>query len=120
MRWVNAGHPPALLIRAKGNIEPLGANGVPVGMLGESVYPVEEYRLEPGDKLLVYSDGITEARNLAGEFFGSARMKSTICAGTGQNCRQLHAAIRGAVEDFTQGAPQTDDMSLAVIEYRPE
>ncbi len=120
MRWVNAGHPPPLLIRAKGNIEPLSANGVPVGMLGESVYPVEEYRLEPGDKLLVYSDGITEARNLAGEFFGSARMQSTICAGTGQNCRQLHAAIRGAVEDFTQGAPQTDDMSLAVIEYRPE
>jgi sigma-B regulation protein RsbU (phosphoserine phosphatase) len=117
-RWVNAGHPPPLLVRAGGGIEPLGANGVPVGMLDDSVYPVEECTLQPGDKLLVYSDGITEARNRAGEFFGTARMKSAIRAG--QSCQELHSAIRSAVDDFTQGAPQNDDMSLAVIEYRPE
>jgi sigma-B regulation protein RsbU (phosphoserine phosphatase) len=120
MRWVNAGHPPPLLIRANGGIESLEANGVPVGMLGESVYPVEECRLERADKVVVYSDGITEARNRAGEFFGMGRLRSIVRAIPEYNCRELHAAIVAAVEDFTQGAPQGDDVSLAVIEYSPE
>ncbi|MGE5567505.1 MAG: SpoIIE family protein phosphatase [Rhodospirillales bacterium] len=120
MCWVNAGHPPPLLVRANGDVEELSATGVPVGMLEEAEYPVKEHRLEAGDKLLVYSDGITEARNLAGEFFGLTRLKSIICSETGQSCGRVHAAICAAVEDFTRGAAQNDDMSLAVLEYHPD
>jgi serine phosphatase RsbU (regulator of sigma subunit) len=120
MHWVNAGHPAPLLIRASGKIESISANGVPVGMLEDSVYPVEECRLEAGDKIVVYSDGLMEARDGAGEFFGLERMRSVVRAGAGTRCQELHAAILEAVEDFTSGAPQNDDMSLAVIEYHPE
>ncbi len=120
MRWVNAGHPPPLLIRANGKIESLEANGLPVGLLGESVYPVAEYKLARGDKIVIYSDGVTEARNRTGEFFGISRLRSSIAAAAKQNCRDLHTAIRTSVEDFTQGAPQGDDLSLAVIEYHQE
>jgi sigma-B regulation protein RsbU (phosphoserine phosphatase) len=119
MRWANAGHPPPLLVRA-GTILCLGANGVPVGMLAESMYPIEELRLEPGDKIVVYSDGITEARNDTGEFFGMERMRALVRAGSNASCRELHAAILSALEEFTRGEPQNDDISLAVIEYHPE
>ena len=119
MRWVNAGHPAPLLVRA-GNIKPLPANGVPVGMLEESVYPVEELRLQPADKIILYSDGLTESQNGSGEFFGLARLRRAVSAGERASCQELHAAILSALEQFTQGAPQNDDISLAVIEYHPE
>jgi sigma-B regulation protein RsbU (phosphoserine phosphatase) len=120
MHWVNAGHPRPLLMRASGQMESVEANGLPVGMLEDSVYQVEECKLQPGDKIVVYSDGITEARNGAGEFFGVERMRSTVRAGAHASCQELHAAILDAVEEFTSGALQDDDMSLAVMEYDAE
>ncbi len=118
MHWVNAGHPPPLLVRADGKVEGMNAGGVPVGMLEDSVYPAEERRLERGDRIVVYSDGITEARNGAGEFFGVERLRSIVRAGGG--CQEMHTAILDAVEEFTGSAPQNDDISLAVVEYHPE
>jgi serine phosphatase RsbU (regulator of sigma subunit) len=120
MHWVNAGHPAPLLVRAGGKIESITASGVPVGMLEDSVYPVEERRLESGDKIVVYSDGITESRNDTGEFFGVERLQSVVRARAGGSCQEIHAAVLDAVEEFTSGVPQADDISLAVIEYHPE
>jgi phosphoserine phosphatase RsbU/P len=120
MRWVNAGHPPPLLAHASGKLDALAANGVPVGMMGETTYPVEESQLQPGDKIVMYSDGLTEARNSQREFYGLKRLCEVVSHGAGASCQDLHAAILSAVGEFTQGAPQNDDVSLVVLEYQPE
>lgn len=120
MRWINAGHPPPLLLRAGGKLDALAASSVPVGMLAESTFPVEEGHLEAGDKMVLYTDGLTEARNRAGEFFGLKRLCAVVRAGVEASCDELHASILSALEEFTQRAPQNDDISLAVVEYRPE
>ena len=120
MRWVNAGHPPPLLANASGRLDALAASGVPVGMLAETSYPAEESQLQPGDKLVMYSDGLTEARNLQGEFYGLKRLCEVVSRNAGANCQDLHAAILSAVSEFTQGAPQQDDVSLVALEYQPQ
>ncbi|MGO9095144.1 MAG: SpoIIE family protein phosphatase [Bryobacteraceae bacterium] len=120
MRWVNAGHPPPLVMRAGGQLDRLAANGVPVGMLGESTYTVEEGRLEAGDKIVMYSDGLTEARNAEREFYGLKRLCAVLNTQAAASCQGLHAAILSDLDEFTGRAPQSDDISLAVLEYRPE
>lgn len=117
LNWSNAGHPAPLLLRAGGRIETLPANGLPLGLLEDSAYDVAEARLSPGEMLVIYSDGVTEARNAAGEFFGLKRLKEALRAGG--DCRQMHATVLAALRQFTGGAPQADDVSLVVLEYRP-
>jgi serine phosphatase RsbU (regulator of sigma subunit) len=120
LRWVNGGHPPPLVVRAAGAIEKLVANGLPLGMLEGAAYKVEEARLCARDKLVVYSDGLTEARNAAGDMFGIKRLRGSVLAHRDVTCHEMHAEILAAVEDFTRGAEQNDDISLGVFEYRPE
>jgi serine phosphatase RsbU (regulator of sigma subunit) len=120
MRWINAGHPPPLLVRTNGKLDAMAANGVPVGMLDAAAYTVSESKLEAGDKVVMYSDGLTEARNAAGEFYGLKRLCAVVNAYAGASCRQLHDAILSALDEFTGRAPQSDDISLTVLEYRPE
>ena len=67
---------------------------------------------------MLYTDGVTEAQNDAGEFFGRKRLREAVrCAGSA-TCPELHAAIQKAVLDFTAGAEQADDLTLVVMEYR--
>ena len=71
LNYANAGHCAPLLVRhAGGEIESLAATSMPVGLLPEAAFVVEKRRLESGDRLVLYSDGVTEAQNQAGEFFG--------------------------------------------------
>jgi sigma-B regulation protein RsbU (phosphoserine phosphatase) len=119
MRWVNAGHPPPLLAHASGKLDALAASGVPVGMIADTAYPAEESQLQPGDKLVMYSDGLTEARNSQGEFYGLKRLCEVVSQGAAVNCQDLHAGILLALGEFTQAAPQNDDISLVVLEYQP-
>ncbi|MGD0015364.1 MAG: SpoIIE family protein phosphatase [Bryobacteraceae bacterium] len=120
LRWVNAGHPPPILVRREGGLRVLEATGTPVGLLAEAAYATEATRLEPGDALVIYSDGLSESQNAAREFFGTERLRKTVAASAGQGCRLLHAAVRRAAEEFTAGAVQQDDAALVVLEYRPE
>jgi phosphoserine phosphatase RsbU/P len=118
--WASAGHPPALLVRAHGIPVPLAANGMPLGMLEESTYVAERAVLEPGDKLVLYTDGLTEASNSNGDFFGSRRLRDLAAAAPPEaGATDMYHAIREALEQFTGCAPQNDDVTLLVIEYRP-
>jgi len=119
LRYVNAGHCPPLIVRAAtGTIEPLAANAMPVGLIDPAEFSVSETNLDSGDKIVIYTDGVTEAQNLAGEFFGRQRLRQVITDHHAETGFALHDAIQNAVGQFTEGAPQADDITLVVFEYR--
>ena len=99
-------------------MEALEATGMPVGLMEAAEFPVAEARLAPGDKLVVYTDGVTEAQNLAGEFFGKRRLKEIVAEQAAHSCAALHDAIQQGVAAFTQGAPQADDITVLVVEFQ--
>ena len=117
LHYVNAAHCPALWFRADGTHASLEATGMPVGLMEEAEFPVREERLAPGDKLVLYSDGVTESQNAEGEFFGRKRLREAVAAHAGEPCHAIHDAIQAAVAAFTEGAPQADDITVLVLEY---
>ncbi|HEV2827940.1 MAG TPA: PP2C family protein-serine/threonine phosphatase [Pyrinomonadaceae bacterium] len=131
VKYCSAGHPPALLLRANGELELLSDGGMLLGVVAAAPYACGSFLLGQGDVLLVYSDGITESQNCAGEEFGSERLEDELrratgiagdrSAGTqtsghdGRTADGVLFSVLGAVQDFAAACPLVDDMSLAVI-----
>ena len=115
--YVNAAHCAGLWFRADGTQASLEATGMPVGLIEGAAFPVAEERLSPGDKVVLYSDGVTEARNAEGEFFGRKRLREVVATHAKESCQAIHEAIEAAVAAFTEGAPQADDITVLVLEY---
>ncbi|HVO13143.1 MAG TPA: SpoIIE family protein phosphatase [Vicinamibacteria bacterium] len=113
--YTNAGHNPALLVRADRSVQRLPANGVPIGLFASMQYEGAEVTLGPGDLVVLYTDGITEAANPAGEEFGLERLQAVV----GQQAREplvaIAVAIETAVEVFAQGTPFGDDRTLVML-----
>jgi len=118
LTYANAGHCAPMLVRAAGGIEKLEATGMPVGLVDGAVFGLETRDLTPGDRLVLYSDGVTEAQDPEGEFYGRKRLRKTIEAAPRSGSAELHAAIRKSLLEFTRGAEQSDDVTLVVLEYR--
>jgi serine phosphatase RsbU (regulator of sigma subunit)/pSer/pThr/pTyr-binding forkhead associated (FHA) protein len=116
LNYVNAAHCPPIIVRASGELSTLEATGMPVGLMEPAEFGVAEERLAPGDKIVIYTDGVTEAQNAAGEFFGKKRLREIVTARAGGSCQAVHDAIQEAVTEFTEGAPQSDDITLVVLE----
>jgi sigma-B regulation protein RsbU (phosphoserine phosphatase) len=117
MTWSNAGHCLPLLARADGSIEALGTTSMPVGMVPGIMFSVEQTQLRPGDRLVLCTDGVTEAENAAGEFFGKTRLRDAVQSAQATGCRDMHDTIQRKISEFTGGAEQSDDVTLVVIEY---
>jgi len=117
---VNAGHCPILIRRSDGRIDEISSSGFPLGMMPVAKYSEHETRLEPGDLLLLYTDGLTEAEDPDEEEFGVERVAKVVSRlespSAAAACRQL----LGAVEDFTCGVPLHDDATLMVVERLAE
>jgi sigma-B regulation protein RsbU (phosphoserine phosphatase) len=118
MYYVNAAHCPPMVLRANGERLELEANAMPVGLIETAEYPVLEQRLGPGDKIVIYSDGVTEAQNTETGFFGKKRLRDVVAAHASESCTLIHARIQEAVTAFTEGAPQSDDITVVVLEFR--
>jgi phosphoserine phosphatase RsbU/P len=118
LHYVNAGHCPPLIVRADGALESLSATGMPVGIAESADFEVRQATLASGDKIVIYTDGVTEAQNLDGEFFGRQRLRQAVAEHRADCCNMLHDAVQSQVAAFTEGAPQADDITLVVIEYR--
>lgn len=114
--YVNAAHCPPLLIRPDKSMTELETTGTPVGLIDEAEFAIASGQLAPGDKLLIYSDGVTEAQNAAGEFFGKKRLREAVAHANG-GAAALHDAVQEAVAAFTGGAPQSDDITVLALEY---
>jgi sigma-B regulation protein RsbU (phosphoserine phosphatase) len=120
LRYVSAGHNPALLARASGAIERLGATGVPLGLLENVSWYEETARFEPGDLLCVYTDGFTEATNAEEDEFGLDRLESGLDARRTLPARDLSDQLFAAIEQFAQGVPQYDDQTLLIVRRNTE
>jgi sigma-B regulation protein RsbU (phosphoserine phosphatase) len=117
LSYVNAGHCPPLVVSAGTKPSELATTGMPVGMMEETSFEVGERQLAPGDKVVIYSDGVTEAQNAAGEFFGKKKLREVVTRHAGGSCATIHDAVQEAVAAFTDGAPQSDDITIVVLEY---
>jgi phosphoserine phosphatase RsbU/P len=116
--YVNAAHCPPIVVRATGDLQTLPATSVPVGLLESAEFTVLEQRLAPGDKVVIYSDGVTEAQNGRSEFFEKRRLREIIAGHAASSCSDIHDAIHNAVAEFTEGAKQSDDITVLVLEFR--
>jgi len=116
--YVNAGHVPPLVRRGSGALEGLGSGSFPVGMFPEAEFQSARVNLDPGDYVLIYSDGISEAVNPRNEMFEEKRLRRILEDFQGENVHELCDAIRTDMKAFTEGAAQSDDITMLAIQYK--
>ncbi len=122
LTYVNAGHTHGLLTRGPG-VRPVAILGenLPIGVMPDENYVALNLAIGPGDSLLVFSDGITEARNPHGEEFGIERLSDLIEAGSKANLlpTTILQALRGAQRRFIGGGPAADDLTAVMVSLQP-
>jgi len=119
-QFISAGHNPAYLFRtATGRIEKLLSEHHFLGMFDIASYQSRPLQLNPGDILVVYSDGLTDAQNKQDQMFGEERLLQIIREEGRLGSQAIKQKLLNAIEEFTEGTPQTDDITLVVVEkYR--
>ncbi|HSQ93533.1 MAG TPA: PP2C family protein-serine/threonine phosphatase, partial [Methanoregula sp.] len=119
LTYVNAGHNPPIHFRAAdGTLAELAATGIAMGVLDDAEYMQETVQIVPGDVLVLYTDGITEAENVNLEMFGIERLEKIIQASGRRSAQELCQEILSAVRTFCGDHPQSDDITLMVIRSR--
>jgi sigma-B regulation protein RsbU (phosphoserine phosphatase) len=115
MDIVNAGHTPPLVMR-KGRVEELGPTGFPVGLLTDRPYDIHTLTLEPGESLVLYTDGLTEAREAGGDEYGPERLSKLLSRETRDaTSRELLKAVRDDLDRFLAGEKCLDDLTVLVL-----
>jgi serine phosphatase RsbU (regulator of sigma subunit) len=118
LTYVNAGQNPPLLRRADGSIERLEGTGIALGMFEGSAYASMAACVQPGDILLMYSDGITEAENPGGQPFEEGGLERFLAARGAEAPATLAPAILGAVEAHARDSRFTDDLTVLILKRR--
>jgi serine phosphatase RsbU (regulator of sigma subunit) len=118
MEYVNAGHLSPLLVRGDRVDMPFKAECVPVGLVPDIEVKTSESQLEPGETLVLFTDGINEAENPAGEMFGLERLQEVVAAEAKAPVKELKSAILKSVDEFSRGAYQNDDITLLIVRYQ--
>jgi sigma-B regulation protein RsbU (phosphoserine phosphatase) len=113
--YANAGQNPPILLRAGGEIEYLSPTGPGVGLSLRSTYRHADILLAPGDTLLAFTDGISEAMNAANEEYGDQRLQQALRNSHRLAPEAILQHIVSTVEQFASGAPQHDDMTMVVF-----
>jgi sigma-B regulation protein RsbU (phosphoserine phosphatase) len=114
VEFVSAGHLPLLHIHGSG-ASPKDSTGVPLGMFRNTRFPLHRLSLAPGDSLLLYTDGLTEARNRAEEEYGLARVQALAAENRGANPEQIISACLDDLRGFSGGPKRTDDLTLLAL-----
>ena len=118
LEYINAGHPSPFLIRRGTAEEAFTEGSYPVGLVPEAEYTAVCLKLEPGDTLVLFSDGVTEAMDPDDQLFGVPRLKQVLTGLTECPLEQIQKCVLEAVENFTRGAHQADDLTLLIVRYR--
>jgi sigma-B regulation protein RsbU (phosphoserine phosphatase) len=117
LRLANAGQTQPLLWK-DGHVEQIQLTGFPIGIFDDATYEEWSVSLTSGDILLFFSDGLTEASNREGKFFGTGRIKELLEANANMNSSELADRLLEEVEKFTQGGAITDDRTLVVMKVK--
>jgi serine phosphatase RsbU (regulator of sigma subunit) len=114
--YCSAGHYPAYLVRSRdGSIEELARTGIPLGVMEETSWNCESIHIEPGDLLVLYTDGMTDALNDREEFYGQERLKQAVQRYSSQSPEEMKVVLLTEVRDWIGQAQQFDDITLLVI-----
>lgn len=116
LTFCNGGHNPPLIYGRDG-LRRLEAGGMPVGLFDAAPYTADRVTMQPGDTLVLYSDGVTEAHNVAGEEFGEARMVEVLQRAHHESAAAILDQLVGAVRTFAHGAEQYDDVTAVIVKY---
>jgi sigma-B regulation protein RsbU (phosphoserine phosphatase) len=116
LTYTNAGHNPPLII-GSGGVRRLETGGPIVGLFESAIFEEETVRLTPGDWLIVFSDGVSEALSAGGEEYGEARIVSTVQGAGTSDPQEMLQAIFSDIREFTKGAAQSDDITALVLRY---
>jgi PAS domain S-box-containing protein len=112
-----AGHPPPLLVRPEGAVEEIGCPGRVLGVFSEAELLDTSLRLMPGEALVLYTDGVTEARSPDGDFFGEGRLRQLLSSCAGRDAVTFARRIKDDVLDFQEGSLR-DDLAVLVLRAR--
>ncbi|HEU4950377.1 MAG TPA: SpoIIE family protein phosphatase [Holophagaceae bacterium] len=115
IHYCNAGHNPALLIRADGSLAQLESQGMPLALFPDQPHGEGRVELAPGDLLAVFTDGITEAAPEGGEDFDLGGLQAVLAGHAGVPLPDLVGRIQLALAEHTQGAPASDDRTLMIL-----
>ncbi len=116
LQYVNCGHNPPLFLRVRtGEVVELRTPGIALGVVDEDPFQAREALLDPGDAVVLYTDGITEAVNSEGEMFGRDRLTRLVQSRTQWTAMALANTIRETVASFVGDVPQSDDLTLVVV-----
>ncbi len=117
LTYTNAGHNPPFIVGTNG-VRRLESGGPVVGLLEFAPYDQETVMLAPGDTVVIFSDGVSEALNAAGEEYGDDRLQAVVEAAGSVPASEIVDSVVAEVRTFTKGAPQSDDITVMVIRYR--
>lgn len=115
--YANAGHNPPLVV-GPGRVLRLDKGGPILGLFPDAAFEEDTVELEPGDTLVVFSDGVSEALSADGEEFGESRIIDTVREHHDRDAGRVLEGLLGRIREFTRGAPQNDDVTAIVIRYR--
>jgi phosphoserine phosphatase RsbU/P len=119
LNYCNAGHNPPLLFRknspAAESVTWLQPTGAAIGLVEDFQFEASNVTLSPGDLLLLYTDGVTEARNTSGEEFETDRLADIVKSNSDSSARELVAALRRALQEFTNGQALEDDTTIVAV-----
>jgi serine phosphatase RsbU (regulator of sigma subunit) len=118
LRYINAGHNPPLIGKTNGAVEQLDSGGFPLGIMPFAEYEIGETRLNHGEALVIYSDGVSEAANLKGEEFGMERLSQVIQKNLSASASGMRDKVESALSAFTQTAPAGDDITLVIVKKK--
>lgn len=115
LSYSNAGHNPPLIAREDGRVDELKGGGIIMGLFASARYEAFEAQLNPGDVLVMYSDGVTEAMNAAGDTFDEDRLLETLRVNRHRSAAEIVQAVTRSVAGFVGSAPAADDLTLVVV-----
>jgi phosphoserine phosphatase RsbU/P len=114
LRYVNAGHNPPIVLHNDGSIDWLEPSGAPVGLFSDAIWQERVIRLQAGDRVIAYTDGVTEASSVSGEEWGVDGLLRAVNGRETESADELVRSILDAMDDFSGGV-QTDDATVAVL-----
>jgi serine phosphatase RsbU (regulator of sigma subunit) len=120
LAFLNAGHNPPLIVHAGGTMEQLAAGGLPLGIMSNADFREGRTQLHYGDVLVIYSDGVSEACNPAGEEFGPTRLYEVVARNMDASAGGIRDRIESALTKFCQGTPAADDITLVICKRLAE